>query len=207
MTLNLSTGGDFTPFIKYNAKAGRWFVRNEAGNDVEVPNPRFAIDMENIKTGWIHFSQTGAPEFVWDVNGERQARPGNQYKDGFEVDLYGADKVETIGTNVGWRQWTSNAGAAKTAMLKIYTEWENAKQPGKLPIFQCTGITVIPSQYGDNYEPNFVLQSWVEREQLPGKPVPTPQPKEPNPTMPPVGGIDEFGPKPPPIEKNPFEAG
>ena len=46
MPLNLSVGdGDFTPYIKYNAKAGRWYVKPEgATEEVEIVNPALAFD-------------------------------------------------------------------------------------------------------------------------------------------------------------------
>jgi hypothetical protein len=56
MPLNLTTSeGEFTPYIKYNAKAGRFYVRPDGGTeDVEISNPVLAFDMANIKTGWIY---------------------------------------------------------------------------------------------------------------------------------------------------------
>ena len=64
MSLNLSTGGDFSPFLKYNAKAGRWFVRGENGTDVEIEHPRFAIDLENIRQGWLDSVSAGIAALV-----------------------------------------------------------------------------------------------------------------------------------------------
>ena len=57
MPLNLSVGdGDFTPFMKYNAKAGRFYVRPDgATEETEIINPILAFDMANIKTGWLYY--------------------------------------------------------------------------------------------------------------------------------------------------------
>lgn len=173
MTLNLTTGGDYTPFLKYNAKAGRWFVKNENGDEVEVQNPRFAIDFENIKTGWICFPPASPPQFVWDYNGERQPRPEPigkaQYKDGFEVMVYGSDPVPHLGGQpLGLRQWTSNANAAKGSVKRAYDLFEKGKaaNPKKVPVFRCTGVSIIKGINGDSFEPIFELEQWVERSRI-----------------------------------------
>ncbi len=170
MPLNLNTtGGDFTPYIKYNAKAGRWFVRAENG-DVEVPSPRFVMDFEKIKLGWICFPQSGAPISIWDVQGVRAPRPEGKYKDGFEVMVYGAERLPALGNEpLGWRQWMSNSIAAKSGISAAYSafELEQAANPNKVPVFQHTGIIVMHTDFGDNYEPTLALESWVEKSKLP----------------------------------------
>lgn len=168
MKPNLSTGGgDFTPFIKYNAKAGRWFVRHNE-RDAEIPNPTFAIDLANIRTGWIHFPQSGAPNLIWDVEGVRAPKPSPNHKDGFEVFLFGNDPMPVLdGQPVGIRQWMSNAGTAKAAILDAWAQYEQAKQNDDIPIFECAGVEIVPSAYGDNFQPKLVLKGWVGRAQVP----------------------------------------
>ena len=65
-------GGDFTPIIKYDARAGRVFRvdRISTGNGFET-NPiditatfKAVVDFENIKTGWMVFTPGSAPSFV-----------------------------------------------------------------------------------------------------------------------------------------------
>ena len=69
MPLNIGNDGDFTPYLKYNAKAGRFYIRPPgATEDVELMNPRLAIDMANIRTGWVCFQEGLAPEKVWDAS-------------------------------------------------------------------------------------------------------------------------------------------
>lgn len=174
MALNLSTGGDFNPFIKYNAKAGRWFVRDAEGIEVEVANPRFALDLANIRTGWICFPQSGPPVFVWDYDGVRAPKPqpvgGNAFKDGFEVLLFGPDPQPVLrGKPLGLRQWTSNSNAAKAAIIRADKEYEAvaAQHPDEVPVFNCTGVTIVKGQNGDSFEPNLTLHSWVARSKLP----------------------------------------
>ena len=125
--LNLSTGGEFSPFLKYNAKAGRWFVRGDNGTDVEIPNPRFAIDLENIRVGWIFFPQASPPQFVWDLNGIRAPKPEGAYKDGFKVFIMGTDIQPALANqNLGVREWTSNAYAAKAGLMDLHRQYQDS---------------------------------------------------------------------------------
>ncbi len=168
MGLNLSTGGDFSPFLKYNAKAGRFFVRADDGSDIEIRDPRMAMDFDTIKTGWILFSQSGPPSFVWDENSVRGACPGKGWKDGFELLVFSTSKHPKLTGVVGTRSWTSNAGATKAGLMSAYRQYEDGKDdhPGCVPIFICNGTELIPGMNGDSFEPVFELESWVEREQI-----------------------------------------
>ncbi len=176
MALNLSTNdGEFTPYLKYNAKAGRWFAKDENGTEIEIPNPRLAIDMENVKTGWICFPTGSAPIYAWDdTNGMRPPRPapvgGNNYKEGFEVNVFGPDKQPGFGGKpLGIRQWTSTANVAKNAFILLHGEFEKntGDNPGMIPVFQVTGQKLVKGMHGDNFEPTFILQDWIERDKVP----------------------------------------
>ena len=62
MPLQIGGSGSGKPFIKYNAKADKWFVRGAGGEDVEITRPSFVIDLENIATGWLLFREGQAPD-------------------------------------------------------------------------------------------------------------------------------------------------
>lgn len=176
MPLNLSAGGDgdFTPYIKYNAKAGRFYVKSPDGKqDVEVEKPRLAFDMANIKTGWIYYPEGGGapPEKVWDPTLSQQApKPAGmkKFRRGFEVMVVGADPIPGGGA-LGLREFGSTAGVVIGAILRMYDLYEvgAAANEGKVPFFRCTGVNPIDSKYGTNYEPVFSLIGWVERKKLP----------------------------------------
>lgn len=56
MGLNIvSQGGDFDPYVKYNAKAGRWYCKDGEG-EKEVTNPVFVADFANINPHYHCFS-------------------------------------------------------------------------------------------------------------------------------------------------------
>lgn len=172
MPLNLGSDGDFTPYLKYNAKAGRFYIRPQgATEDMEVVNPRVCIDMQNIRTGWIYYPEGGGPEKVWDPTLSDMAPkpPGpKKFKRGFEVLVFGNDRLSN-GQTLGLREWASNAANACAAINKMFEAYEaQANQNiGKVPFFACKGVTPINGAFGTNYEPKFEIIGWVERAKVP----------------------------------------
>lgn len=163
MPLNLQTNdGEYTPYIKYNAKAGRWYIRIDGQDgDTEIVNPTLVFDFANIRTGWFFFMEGMAPEKVWDPSPGQAALkpPGTKaFKRGFEVEVYGPGSI-------GTREFMATAGAMVSVIIGMYAEYEKgmAANPGKAPIFACTGVTGITGKYGTNYSPVFKLQGWSDR--------------------------------------------
>ena len=64
MGLGLPSGGsgDFVLYIKYNAKAGRWYSKYDEEGDKEVSDMTAVFDLANIKTGQIKFAAGQAPK-------------------------------------------------------------------------------------------------------------------------------------------------
>ena len=173
MPLNLTTAdADFTPYIKYNAKAGRFYIRPQGSpSDVEIVNPRLVFDMANIKTGYLFYAEGSGPEKVWDPSPTQMAAkpPGpRKFKRGFEVMVFGGDDIPGIG-KLGLRELSSTASNVITAILKMHAEYERdaPKNPGKVPFFRCTGVLPVAGAFGTNYEPEFKLMGWVERAKIP----------------------------------------
>ena len=165
------TDGDFTPFISYNAKAGRFYVKIQGEqHPVEVNNPRLAFDMANIKTGWLFYQEGAGPEKVWDTGGVMGPRPAGpqKWKRGFEVMVFGADKLPGIGA-LGLREFSSTASNVISRILLMYEDYEKgmAVNPGKVPIYSCVRVIPIQGAYGTNYEPEFHLTGWVDRVRVP----------------------------------------
>jgi len=172
MPLNLSTGDDFTPYLKYNAKAGRFYVRPQGvSEDVEVANPRLAVDMANIKTGWIYYAEGSGPEKIWDASQSQAAPrpPGpKKFKRGFEVFVVGGDEIRGVG-RLGLREFSSTAVNVISAILRMHAEYEAgmAANSGKVPFYVCDRVKPVNGAYGTNYEPEFRLTGWVDRAKLP----------------------------------------
>lgn len=155
----VSQGGDFLPYVKYNGKAGRWYVKKDEG-EVEVTNPVFIADFENIKTGWLAFQEGMAPDVVLDaVVGQQGPRPSDRHKRGFRLELFSnamfGGLVELLGASMH----------LNSAIQDIYAEYDTGKanNPGKLPVVKCTGTTPMKDKMGTNYRPVFVIEKWVDR--------------------------------------------
>jgi hypothetical protein len=174
MPLNLSTSeGEFAPYIKYNAKAGRFYIRPDGGTeDVEISNPVLAFDMANIKTGWIYFAEGTGPEKVWDPSNDHPAPkpPGpKKFKRGFEVQTFSNALIPGTKQKIGLREFSSTAGNVISAIVEMYAEFEAGAvaNKGKVPAFHCTGVKPVAGAFGTNYEPLFELKQWVERSRIP----------------------------------------
>ena len=48
--LNIGASGSIKPYVKFNAKADKWFAKGETG-DVEIGRPTFVADLANIAHG------------------------------------------------------------------------------------------------------------------------------------------------------------
>lgn len=175
MPLNLTVNdGEYTPFLKYNAKAGRFYARAQGiAEDIEVEKPRLAIDMANIRTGWFCYIEGAGPEKVYDPSPDREAprppsNPNRQFKRGFEVMVIGQDNLPVLGY-LGLREWSSTSGNTIAAILKMHAAYEAGmhQNPGKVPFYRNTKVLPITGKYGTNYEPVFELIGWVDRVKVP----------------------------------------
>ena len=66
MSLGLPQGGDgdFIPYLKYNAKAGRWYSKVENNGEFEekeIEGLTAIFDLANIRTGYMKFAAGEAP--------------------------------------------------------------------------------------------------------------------------------------------------
>ena len=190
MSWNLRPGGDgeFTDYLKYNAKSGRWFAKLEgADQDVEIQNPRLAWDFANIRFGWIAFVDGQGPEKVWHPESGPAPKPAHssRFKEGLEVMVFGADKMSN-GQSLGLREILQTSAVFKNPLQLMYEYWEKeAPTVDSLPVYKCTGVKSITSKHGDNYEPQFVFDCWVERAKIPAfgqvTTAPAVKPEPPNP--------------------------
>ncbi len=173
MPLNLSVSeGDFVPYLKYNAKAGRFYAKAEGGTEeVEIVNPLLAFDMKNIRTGWLYYAEGSGPEKIWDPSPSVMAArpPGpKKFKRGFEVMVIGNANVPGSAKPLGLRELSSTAGNVITAILRMHAEYEAgmAAHVDCVPVYGCDGVKPINGAFGVNYEPLFVLKSWVTRDRV-----------------------------------------
>jgi hypothetical protein len=161
MSLNIVSqgSGTFDPYIKFNGKAGRFYMKGESG-EVEVTPTTFVADLENIKTGWLLFAAGMAPDRVWDKSlTEAAPRPSQDHKRGFLIRLY---SKQTFG---GVVELSSNSMHICNAVNDLYTQYETKKGEniGKVPVVKLVTVTPMKDKHGTNYKPEFTIEKWTER--------------------------------------------
>lgn len=159
---NTSSGGEFTPYVKYNAKAGRWYTKKDEpdADEFEVQNMTAIFDMDNLQTGWFLFNAGVAPVKVMDPSlAEAAPNPGDGYKRGFQVEVFSEKNL------LGKRELSSTAGAVIDAMNALHDDWLAGKDAnaGKLPVVKCSGVQPITNKHGTNYRPVLEIVSWADR--------------------------------------------
>lgn len=160
MGLSIGGTGNGKPYVKYNAKADKWFARGAEGQDVEIERPTFVADFDNIATGWLLFREGQAPERVIDPAIDRPApSPGEGFKRGFVVMTF---SPKYFG---GGAEFASGSIHLANAIKEVYAAYEAGKaaNPGKLPVIACSGSQAMKDRYGTNYRPTLNIATWVER--------------------------------------------
>lgn len=160
MPLNLEprAAGDFVPYVKYNAKAGRWYTKTDNGDEIEVANMTAIFDLAQIKTGWLLFSEGAAPDTVWD-NGSVAAQPSPQHKRGFSVNAFSPKELG------GVREFSSSSNSAIIAIKELHEAFEAAPEAAKglVPVVKCESVLPVKSKFGTNYQPVLKITKWVPR--------------------------------------------
>ncbi len=165
--LNIGGSGTLKIYLKFNAKADKWFVRGIEGEEKEIERPTFVADDDNIETGWMRLLEGQAPERVMDPSIDRPAPPpGAGFKRGFVLMVY---SQKFFG---GAAEFSGASFHLSNAMRELHAQCESGKSanPGKLPVVQCVGSQPMKDRYGTNYRPIFTIVDWVDRPGgLPGR--------------------------------------
>ena len=206
MALGLATessGGDFLPILKFDARAGRFFRRDREGmenKEVDITKTfKAVVDLENIEVGYINFATGGAPDFVLVPLGDPMPqKPSDGHKQGFRI-------VCKLGSECGGdlREFSSCAKVVIRgidALHEAYLAGEK-QNPGKLPVIvlkDTVPITTEGKQKSTNYQPVFEIVSWVPR---PKDMQPQPRGKVASPSVaPPSTGSTQVAPPAPKAE-------
>lgn len=177
MSLGLNTetgGGDYTPIIKFDARAGRFFrvdrTQDGGGNwqsdNVEITQGFQAVfDLENIEVGWALLAAGIAPSWHMVPLGQPlPAKPSDQHKQAFRLNV---KLGKTVGGDV--REFASQAKVVIAAVDELHTAFTagQAANPGKLPVVALAGTQPITTtgkgQSSTNYKPVFEIKQWIER--------------------------------------------
>lgn len=178
MGLGLPTGGggDFVTYCKYNAKAGRWYTKDDSGDEYEIEKFKAYFDFKNIQTGIFKFEAGQAPEKIFDTEvGAGDAVGEGNFKRGFLLNVFSPK----IG---GLREFSSTAGAVNNEMNTLYDEYLKSDEgkAGKLPLVECVKVNPVDSKHGTNFAPELKITKWGDRpkefDELAATPAPTPAP-------------------------------
>lgn len=170
-----SGGGDIVPFVKYDARAGRFF-RNDRTQDTSgnysnaavdiTSNFKAVLDLENIEVGYLRFAAGSAPEFQLVRLGQPMPpKPADaKWKQGVRVMM----KLHaSCGGDI--RETSSNAAAFLKGIDELHTAYQAQAgvNPGKLPIVTLKTTIPVTSGSGDkkstNYQPVFEIVGWAAR--------------------------------------------
>ncbi|HZT24128.1 MAG TPA: hypothetical protein VFA57_00375 [Pseudolabrys sp.] len=162
MPLHIGGSGTIKPYVKYNAKSDKWFVRGADGGDQEIPRPTFLLDLKNIRTGWFLFREGQAPDRVIDPTLDRIAQqPDPAYKRGFVVMAF---SQKFFGGAV---EFSSASIHLSNAIRDLYAAFEEqsgkAENRGKVPVVACTGSDAMKDKFGTNYRPRLEIVKWADR--------------------------------------------
>lgn len=177
-----SSGGDFLPVLRFDARAGRFFRvdRVDAGQGFQsvltdiTDGIKFVADFENIEVGWINFQPGSPPSFALVPMGQRLPdRPTEQHKNGvrFMVKL----TKECAGPEgKAVREIVGTARAFLSGVEAAYLEYQKYRDAnkGKLPVFTLERTVPIKSGgvSSTNYSPVFKMAGWVPRGDLKPQP-------------------------------------
>lgn len=168
---NGSSGGDFLPIVKWDARAGRFFrvdrTQGASGwesNDVDLTmdKPKFCVDLGSIQVGNMAFLPTG-PDFHMVAYGQPMPpKPSKDHKAGFRVKLAG-------NALNGVREFSSSAKSVLASMDNLHSAFEAAPEAatGKVPVVELSGSTTVvtngPNGKVTSYSPTFTIVAWVDR--------------------------------------------
>lgn len=176
MALGLSTGtsgAEFIPHIRYDARAGRLFRADRAQGsdgrwqttmvDISNPPPQFLMDLAQIEIGWLSYTG-GTPDLQMVPFGAAlPPPPSKEHRQGFRVRVF-APKL--LG---GLREFASSAKVVISAMDALHSAYEAApeRSQGLVPVISLAGTTPVtsktPQGSSTNYAPTFRIEKWVAR--------------------------------------------
>ena len=139
-------------FINY--KTGpRLFA--EKGVEFDIGKARIICDMDAVRTGWIYWPETGAPEKIFgEAVGEKIASPGKEWKMAFKVEfsLDGERKV-----------WESCQVGALIGFDALYDAMAAAREGDKLAELKWEGAKEKQIGKGSTSVPEWSIVGWVDR--------------------------------------------
>jgi len=175
-----SEGGDFTPIVKFDARAGRMFRMDRIENNGHFATQanditllfKAIVDFANMQTGWMSFAPGSAPDFkLVPIGNEFPDRPSDKHKHGVKLMI---KLAKGCSDDKPIREMAGTSKAFLSGVEAVYFQYlaEKDKHAGKLPVIVLEETTPVRSGTGDrsstNYHPTFKIVGWVPRGDLGG---------------------------------------
>jgi hypothetical protein len=168
-------GENIVPFVKYDARAGRFFRNDRSESNGDYTNTpvditaqfKAILDLENIEIGYLKFAANSAPEYKLVKLGQPMPpKPSDdgKWKQGVRVMM---KLHKDCGGDI--REISSNAAAFLKGIDELHTAYEAQKgaNAGKLPVVTLKTTIPVTSGSGDkkstNYQPVFEIVGWAAR--------------------------------------------
>ena len=180
MALGIPTGGNRTPIVKYDARAGRWFRVDGKDNVSDITNGFTAVfDLAQIEIGWARFVAGSPPDVSFArVPSPMPPQPTPDHKRGVRLHV---KLAKSIGGDM--RELMTQASIVMQAIDQLHDAYTAAPEAaeGKLPVVACPTTEAVTISTGagksTNYKPVLQIVSWVARPaELPITDAPVPKP-------------------------------
>lgn len=183
-----SGGEDRLPVLKYDARAGRFFLMDRVENngvwetvqtELQTASATFAVDFGSVEVGWFLFPKGAAPMMITVPFGQpipaqpaavgtiKDDRTGkerpNNFKQGFRVKVAGKALAGAVNGTV--RELAANAGVTIEGLNDLHTAFEAAPEAaaGKIPVVKVAQVIPTKSGQSTNYKPTFEIVTWADR--------------------------------------------
>jgi hypothetical protein len=191
MALGIVTGGNRTPIVKFDARAGRWFRVDGKDQVTDVTNGFAAVfDLAQIEIGWAKFAAGQPPDTSFArVPAPMPAKPSEDHRRAVKLHV---KLAKSLGGDM--RELMTQASIVMQAIDQLHDAYTAAPESkeGKLPVVACPTTEAVTISTGagksTNYKPVLQIVSWVARPaELPLTDAPTPRPVA-SPVAPPATG-------------------
>ena len=151
---------DANQYIRVHTPQNRWRIVNYEKEEIEFDVSKgMAIDIKNVKFGWLAIDKGFRDWQPWPSPSQRTTKPEGsvEYKNGFEVEVYVPKH--------GHATFSSNTMAVGNFIAAVYNKVENEKEfsSGKVPVVKVTGSSPITTATGNTtYDIGFVVDKWID---------------------------------------------
>jgi hypothetical protein len=179
MPLQLPTGGDAKPYIRFMPSLNAWEMSTEAGREEFAFDKPAVFDIQAIQLGWLLLAEGQRDWQPWPGNKPTAKPAEGEYKAGFEINVYSSQMFgdEPV------RAFSSNGTGPTMFIQALYNECEKHAEfaAGKSPVVQLTGSKATKVGKGTTRVPQFTITKWIDRPAALGGGTPAPAAAAPAP--------------------------